>query len=206
MNTRTTLRLSAVIASVLFTIGYCVVIFVPGAGDTNKEKDFTDFYDSDGKMLVAFLLGIALVAGALALVWFFNEVRSRITDDALSRVGYTAAVIGASAAAIGGAILLAPIGVQQNSDSAFVGVPIAYTFDQAGLGVMLLVGMSSLALATALFSLGAKRARLVPSWAAWAGVMVAVAMLGSYIWLPGLLFPVWVLAFGLLLRSERPTA
>jgi hypothetical protein len=191
---------------VLFTIGYCVVLFVPGTGDNNKEKNFTDFYDSDGKMLVAFLMGIALVAGALALVWFFNEVKSRITDDALSRVGYTAAVIGASAAAIGGAILLAPIGVQQNSDSAFVGVAVAHTLDQAGLGVMLLVGMTALALATALFSLGAKRAGLLASWAGWAGVGVAVVMLGSYIWLPGLLFPVWVLAVGLLLRTEPPAA
>jgi hypothetical protein len=178
------------------------VILVPGAGDTNKDKDFTSFYDSDGKMLVAFLMGIALVAGTLALVWFFNELRSRLADDTLSRVGYTAAGVGAGAAAIGGAMLLGPIGVQQNSDSAFVGVPIAYTFDQAGLAVMLLVGMTSLALATALFSLGAVRARLVPSWAGWAGVVVAVVMLGSYIWLPGLVFPVWVLAFGLLLRTE----
>ncbi|MBI5289189.1 MAG: DUF4386 family protein [Chloroflexi bacterium] len=190
------------IASVLFTIGYCVVLVVPGAGDNHKEEDFTRFYGSDGKMLLAFLMGITLVAGALALVWFFNEVRSKLADDTLSHVGYTAAVIGASAAAIGGAILLAPIGVQQNSDSAFVGVAIAYTFDQAGLGVMLLVGMSSLALATALFSLTAGRARLLPSWAAWVGIVIAVVMLGSYIWLPGLLFPVWVLAFGMLLRSE----
>jgi hypothetical protein len=202
MNSKLTLRLSALVSSVLFTIGYCMVIVVPGAGDANKEKDFTDFYDSDAKMLVAFLMGIALVAGALALVWFVSEVRSRLADDTLSRVGYTGPVIGASAAAIGGAIMLAPTGVQQNSDAGFVGVAIAHTFDQAGLGVMLLLGMTSLALATALFSLGAKRARLLPPWAGWAGVVVAVVMLGSYIWLPGLIFPVWVLSFGLALRSE----
>jgi hypothetical protein len=202
MNSKLTLRLSALVSSVLFTIGYCTVIVVPGTGDNSKEKDFTEFYNSDGKMLVAFLMGIALVAGALALVWFFNEVRSRLADDTPNRVAYTSTVIGASAAAIGSAILLAPIGVQQNSDSDFVGVAIAHSFDQAGLGVMLLVGMTSLALATALFSLGAARARLLPSWAGWTGVIVSVVMLGSYIWLPGLLFPVWVLAFGMLLRSE----
>jgi hypothetical protein len=195
-----------VIGGALFTIGYCMALVVPGGGDANKEKDFTEFYSSDNKRLIAFLMGIALVAGALALVWFFNEVRSRLADDTLSRVGYTAAVLGASAAAIGGAILLAPAGVQQNSDADFVGIAIAHTFAQAGLGVMLLVGMTALALATALFSLGAKRAGLLPSWAGWAGVGVAVVMLGSYIWLPGLLFPVWVLAVGLLLRTEPPAA
>jgi len=202
MNANLTLRLSALLSSVLFTIGYCTVIIVPGAGAANNEKDFIDFYNSDGKMLVAFLVGITLMAGALALVWFFNEVRSRLADDTPNGVAYTSTVIGAGAVAIGTAILLAPIGVQQNSDSGFVGVAIAHTFDQAGLGVMLLVGMTSLAIATALFSLGAQRARLLPSWAAWIGVAVAVVMLGSYIWLPGLLFPVWVLAFGMMLRSE----
>ncbi len=206
MNSNLTLRLSALVSSVLFTIGYCTVILVPGTGDTNKEKDFTEFYDSDGKMVLAFLMAIALVAGGLALVWFFNEVRSRLADDTLIRVGYAAAVIGVTAAATGAAIVLAPIGVQQNSDSDFVGVAIAHTFDQAGLGVMLLVGMTSLALATALFSLGATRARLIPSWAGWTGAALAVVMLGSYVWLPGLVFPVWVLAFGLVLRSEPAAA
>lgn len=202
-----TLRLSAVVSSVLFTIGYCVVVIVPGAGGTIEEKDFTDFYASDNKRLGAFLMGVTLVIGALALVWFFNEVRSRVDGGSLSRVGYTAAVIGASAAAIGGLIMLAPTSVQvSNGDAAFVGVAIANTFAQAGLGVMLGLGMMSLALATALFSLGAKRARLLPSWAGWAGIVVAVLMLGSFMWLPGLLFPVWVLAFGLLLRSERLAA
>lgn len=198
-----TLRLSAVVSSVLFTIGYCVVVLVPGGGDATGEQDFADFYGSDGKRLAAYLMGVALVAGALALLWFFNEVRSRLADDALSRVGHTAAVVGASAAAIGGWILLAPTGVQiMDGDAVFVGAPIARTLAQAGLGVMLFMGMTSLALATALFSLGAKRGGLLPAWAGWAGVAVAVVMLGSFIWAPGLVFPVWVLAFGLLLRSE----
>ncbi len=197
------LRLSAVVSAVLFTIGYSIGLLIPGGGSGVTEQDFTDFYDSDGKKLVALFMGLALTAAALALVWFFDEARSRLADGALGRVGYTAAVIGASAAAIGGWIQFGPAAVQVfDADVPFVGVAIARSLSQAGASVMIGLGMMSLALTTALFSLGARRAGLLPSWAGPAGVVAAVLIVGSIIYLPGFIFPLWVLAFGLLLRPK----
>jgi hypothetical protein len=202
MASSTRLRLVALLAAVLFSVGYLVVLIIPGGGDV-KAKDFTDYYDSDGRMYVAMVLMIVMLAAAWALVWFFAEVKARLADDMLSRMAANVSLLGSGALVAGAAIMFGPTGVQFNSNADFVGVPIAQTFVQAGLGVMLLVAMSSLALATALVSISAHRQALVPRWLSIGGVVVAVLMLGSYIWLPGYIFPIWIVVFGLVGLRER---
>lgn len=194
------LRVSAVLAALLFSVGYLVVLMVPGGGDVT-DRDFTDFYDSDDRIFVSFLLYVVLLAAAWSIVWFFTEVKARLRDDLLSQAALAIALLGCGGLVIGGALLGAPGGVQMNSDAGFVGIPIAHTFAQAGLGVMLVVGMYSLALATALVSVAARRDALVPSWLSIAGIVIAVLMIGSFIWLPGYVFPLWILTFGLFVRS-----
>jgi hypothetical protein len=202
LSPRAKVLLSAVVAAALFTIGYFIAMVVPGGGRVTPEE-ITSFYAEEGNQSLTLMLAIALAAGSLALVWFFNELRARLPETTLTRVGYAAAIIGLVGLASGGAVLLAPIGVQLNSDADFVGVEIAHTFAQAGLGLMLLVGMYSLALATALFSVAFKRNDTVPSWLAIAGIVVAVLMIGSYVWGPGLVFPIWVLVVGGVGLRER---
>jgi hypothetical protein len=202
MTERTRLLVSAVVSGVLFGAGYCIVVLIPGGGDV-KDKDFTDFYDSDGKKMAALVLFFVLVAGCFSLVWFFNELRARLPDSIMTRTAGTVAAVGAAAVATGAGIMGGPLGAQQNSNSDFVGIPIAETFAQAGLGVMLVVGMYALALATVLVSLAARKASALPSWLSIGGVVVGVIMLGSYIWLPGLLFPIWVIVVGVVGFRER---
>ena len=71
------------------------------------------------------------------------------------------------------------------------------TLSQAGLGVELLGGMSLLAIATILLARAAKAAGVMAPWVATAGMVAGVIMLGSYIWLPGMVFPIWLLAVGI---------
>jgi hypothetical protein len=205
MDQRARLLVASVVSAVLFTAGYFIAVIVPGGGEVAPE-DFTQFYAEEGNQFLTLLFAFLLLAGALALVWFFNELRTRLPDGLLPRVGYGAAVIGLVGLAAGGAVMVAPMGVQLNSDAEFVGVEIAHTFAQAGLGLILLVGMVSLALATLLFSLTFREGDAVPSWLAIGGIVVAVLMLGSYIWVPGLLFPIWVVAVGVVGLPERRRA
>jgi hypothetical protein len=186
----------------LFGAGYFVVALIPGGGSV-KDKDFTNFYDSDGKKMAALVLFFVLVAGCLSVLWFFNELRARLPDSIMTRTAGTVAAVGAAAVATGAGIMGGPLGAQQNSNSDFVGIPIAETFAQAGLGVMLVVGMYALALATVLVSLAARKASALPSWLSIGGVVVGAIMLGSYIWLPGLIFPIWVIVVGVVGFRER---
>ncbi|MGI8925685.1 MAG: hypothetical protein ACR2HN_03435 [Tepidiformaceae bacterium] len=196
MDAITRFRVSALVAGIIFLAGYCIVLLIPGGGDVDAE-DFTDFYDSDGKRNLAFLLLIALVLGSLAMVWFFTELRTFLPAGALTSVGYASAMIGAALVIAGGGIMAAPLGVQMNSDSDFVGIPIAHTFAQAGLAVMLLGGMTAFLLATLLTSLALRAGNLVPQWVWIVGFVVAIVMLGSFIWAPGVVFPLWVILLGL---------
>jgi hypothetical protein len=205
MTSVTRLRVSAVLAALLFSVGYLVVLVVPGGGDVTAQ-DFTDYYDSDGRIYLAFVFSVVLLAASWSLVWFFTEIKALLGDGVLGRMAFSVSLVGSAALVAGVAIMFGPSGVQISSDAEFVGVPIAHTFAQAGLGVMLFVGMYSLALATALVSVAAHRQALVARWLSIGGVVVAILMIGSYIWLPGYIFPVWLLAFGVAGVRERPTA
>lgn len=204
MSSRARFVLASALAAVLFTFGYFMAVVVPGGGTATPE-DFTDFYSEEGNESLTLFFALGLVAGSLALAWFFNEVRTRLPDSLGSRVAWAAALIGLVGLAGGGALLAAPMGVQLNSDVEFVGVEIAHTFAQAGLGLMLGVGMYSLALATLLYSVAFRRSGVAPAWLGVVGILVAVLMLGSYVWFPGLLFPIWVLVVGAAgLRELQP--
>lgn len=154
---------SGTTAAVLFTIGYFIVVVIPGGGEVT-EQDFTDYYGGDPNFFSAFLLLLALLAGSLAMVWFFTELRVRLPNRPLAMTAYGVSLVGSGALAIGGAILFGPAGVQMNSEATFVGAPVAHTFAQAGLGIMLLIGMCSLALAVGLFSVALRRAEAAPTW------------------------------------------
>lgn len=205
MRTHSTVMISAIVAAVLFAIGYSIVAVIPGGGGATEE-DFTNFYGGDPSFFNTFLLLLALLAGCLALVWFFSELRARLPEQVLSRTAYGASLVGAAALAIGGAILFGPAGVQMNGDAAFVGAPVAHAFAQAGLAVMLGIGMYSLALAVGLYSFALRRANMAPMWLSIGGMAVAVLLLGSYIWLPGYLLVIWILVVGLIGLRRDPAA
>ena len=201
MNAKTSLRVSAVVSGLLFAAGYFIVVVIPGGGNVS-ERSMTNFYNSDGRKLTAMALFFVLIAGCLAMIWFFNELRAQLPDTVLTRTASTIAVVGLAAVAIGAGILGAPAGALQNSDFAFVGAPTAEAFSQAGLGVMLGFGMYALAAATVLMSVAARKSAAFPGWLSIAGMGAGVIMLGSYIWLPGLIFPIWVIALGLVGARE----
>ena len=88
--------------------------------------------------------------------------------------------------------------MQTNSLTApFVGIPIANTFVQAGVGATFVVGMYSLLVVTVLVSVALRRSALVPSWLSVFGFITAVVMLGSYMLIPALIFPIWLIVLGI---------
>ena len=126
-----------------------------------------------------------------------------------SRIGYAAAVVGVVAVPAGAAIMLGPSGAHTQGSNAsntdFVGIPIALSFAQAGLILMLGVGMTGFALATLMMSLAARRGAL-PNWLVVVGVVLAVVTLGSFIWVPGYAFLIWVLIVGIVVGIGDDTA
>ena len=196
---------AGVTAGVLFAVGYLVSGLIPGGGGVS-ESDFADFYDSDARRRTALLLAFVLIAGCLAMVWFFTELRSRLPGGTLTSTAHAIAIVAAALASGGGAIMFGPAGVQLNSEGEFVGVNVAHAIAQSGLGVLLGGGMYSFAVALILFGVAFRRAPGVPGWFGIATIAAGVLLFGSYIWIPGFLLPIWAIVAGFVLRSAPERA
>ena len=182
---------AGIAAAVLFVAGYLIGAVLPGGGTTDP-KDITDFYAGNGPN-AALLLSIVLAFGGMCVIWFLTSLAARLNDGIGTRVGYALGLIGVALLVAGAFIMAGPSGATVFSDSDPVDVPTAIAFAQSGLGVMLAGGMFTLAVATIVLSLAARGSDDYPTWLVWVGVVVGVLMFGSIIWLPGLLFAVWLL-------------
>lgn len=204
MNPRKRLLISAILGAVLMTVGFLGTAFlIPGSGSPT-DLDFTNFYASTSKVMLVFWSVIVLAAAGWCLVWFFNELRSRLPDGTLSKTAYSIAIIGIAALVIGAGIESGPAGVQINSSTgSFVGVPVAHTFAQAGLGAMIEAGIFSLLVATVLFSIALKQSALVPSWVPIFGYICALLMISSFILVGAFFFPVWLIVLGIVGVKQR---
>ena len=57
--------------------------------------------------------------------------------------------------------------------------------------------MYLLAISTILLARAARTTRLLAPRVATAGIAAGVIMFGSYIWMPGMIFPIWLLVVGI---------
>ena len=199
---RNRLNVAGVLAGIVFAAGLFSIFTLPGGGSVT-DRQFTDFYNSSGRRITAMLLYFALVAGSLLMAWFYGELRRSIASGSLADYAERIAWLGAAATIIGGAIALGPVGVQINSGNSFVGIPIAHTFAQAGLLVLIGGGIYSFAVATFLMWLHAGRTASAPRWQTVSGRVVAVLLLASYVAAPAILLPIWTIVVGLSSRRAQ---
>jgi hypothetical protein len=193
-------RIAAVTAALVFTVGFAGFLFLgPPGGGTTAAKDVVDYYHSTGSVVTGMVFGYVQVAGCLLLIWFFNELRSRLADTMLTRVALTFAIVGSALIVAGTGIMLGPSGVRLFTGSsfaggAFVGVPAAITAGQSGLWVLLFGGVYPIGAAIVLLSLAALRQQAaLPRWLAIAGLVIGVLLVASLVGTPALLLAIWLL-------------
>lgn len=195
--------IAGITAGVVFAVGFLSVLLIPGLGGTSKTKNFTDFYNSSGRRGGATILAFVLLVGCWLMIWFFTELRTRVTPSVRSELAYRSSVVGAALVIAGAAIELGPTMVQTNSDNAtFVGIPIAHTFAQAGAGTAI-AGMFSFALAVLLFGLDFRRTPM-PGWVSAFSIVIAVLLISSFFGVGAYLLPVWTIVVGIAARQTEP--
>jgi hypothetical protein len=200
---------SGIVAPVLFAAGAIMVSSAPGGGSGTTLKDFADFYSSSGKRSVVLIGAYVLTIGCLAMVCFFTALHRRIAvggDDLLAEVGHKSALLGLAVIAVSGALLGAPAAVQTYGDGKFVGVSVAHAFAEAGFCALLVPGMLGVTVGVFTLARAGRRTGSIPGWLGIAGMVTAVLLLASLLWLPMMLFPIWVLIVGVATFRKTPAS
>jgi len=197
MTARTRLLIRALVEEVEFGAGFSAAAVIPGAGSASAT-DLTRYYNSDSRMSLAQVLTIVLVVGCLAMIWFFNELNSRLEQGMLTRVAFSAALFGIVCSIAGLAIMVGPTVALQGgpADAKFVGVDTAYAFAQGGLWLLLGGGFTAFALSALLYTVAAMREGVVAKPFYIACYVLVFITLGSFFLIPGYGFIVWVAVMG----------
>ena len=192
---------------VLFIVG---VILAVGGGqpDNDSAPDVISAYYKDSGHRDRISIGWVLVVLAIFFfLWFLSSLRQtlrRLDGDgfltALATIG------GALYATLALAAISVDMAIRTMSDDTFQDTVYPDLIHAAGdLGYVLHssggIGAGSMMIAA---SLAARRARVVPSWAGWVGVVAGVLALGSIFFFPQFLIAVWVLVVGTLLFRATP--
>jgi hypothetical protein len=194
----------------LFVVGW--LVSTGGVPDSDAPlADWVDWMTDSGSGAMALLSAYLLILAAIAFVVFAAGLVRRIRDAQGDGSLTASIVLGLS---ILGSALLASGGIAVNTG------PIQRLFDDSvpdptdiqvfiqiqSLGFGLALVGSALSVAAIIAIASASLRATVPRWFTMIGYVAAVVMLGSVMFLPMVVFPVWVLiASILMLRGTSRT-
>ncbi len=204
MSTRTAFRASGALTGVLLLAGLLCFFAFPGGGELDRTA-VTDFYTSGGVAQDLVMLSAPLLLlASWAATWFLLEWRALLPEQSrLGEVALSVARTGAVVVAAGAAVAIGPLEVQKIAGGDFVGIPIATTLAQSGLGVMV-IGFFSWGLALVLLGVASRRAGVLAPGSARAAIVVGVLQVLDVVFSPVVLVPLLLLLIGL--RGVRTTS
>lgn len=193
------------VTGVLYAVLIAVALFSGGSAETDEE--LLAFYAERSNRIGDFVLFFLLAAAALCLLGFAAKVQERLAQA--RQAGTAARLVGVSAI-VSATLLLA---------TASVWVSISAVYTQEGFQLdpnsarlvgsigygLFTASMMSAGLLAASLAAASRRAGLLPSWIVWSGFVTAAALVAAYVFLPILLFLLWIVAASvvLLVRPVR---
>jgi hypothetical protein len=193
---------------VLFVIG--VLLIYNGTPDSSSAPGKIIAYYSDSGHRDRINIGWVLAGlGYFFFLWFLSALRQSIRrleveDGFLTGLATMGGVVYASLSL---AALAVETGIRTMSDDTYhhqVYPGLIHAADDAGwvLHASGGVGLAAMIIAA---SLAALRARAVPTWAGWLGIVVGILALGLIIFFPWFLAAIWILvvSIGLFLGASR---
>jgi hypothetical protein len=190
--------LTGVLFVVLTIVSFLIMGDPPDADDPVREV--VDFWaDHEGQAIFGALLG---ALGAVALIFFGASLRRTIrrSEDGGGIL---------SVAALGGAIVAAA-GIGVDSAFRFALGDLAEDVDPITIHTLnavwstfffpMVIGMATLILAT---SLAALRARFIPVWLAWIGIVLCVVFFTPLGFISFLVSGLWILVVSILLWRQE---
>jgi hypothetical protein len=200
--------LGGILYVVLFIIGTILLFDGAPDGDASPAKVIAYYSDSGhrDKISVGWVLS---GLGVFFFLWFLSSLRRTVRrhegDDgfltALTTIG------GVVYASLAFAALAVNMGIRTMSDDTFnhqVFPGLIHAANDASYVLHATGGAGASAMIIAA-SLAAMRARAVPSWAGWLGIVAGILALASIVFFPQAAIAIWILVVsgGLFVRGER---
>jgi hypothetical protein len=196
---------------VLFVVG--IILIFNGEPDSGSAPAKIVAYYSDSGHRDRINIGWLLAGlGLVGFLWFVGALRQTIRrlegDDGLLS---TLTMIGGTVyAALSLAAIAVNTGIRTMSDDTYhhqVFPGLIHAADDAGW-VLHASGGAGAATMIVAASLAGMRARAVPAWAGWLGVVAGILSLGLVVFFPWFVLAIWVLvvSIGMFVRAGRSSA
>ncbi len=195
--------------------GICAVLFVvflfvgatlglDSPDNDAPDQEWIDYVNDDSKLVMNIVGGyLMVIAGILFLVFLvamYRRLRSaEDADTGLPLIMLISGTAWAIALMIGAIIIQTVPGGIKLGTATPASAETARWMPQAGFAVMLVVGGLCAALMSAVMSVLIIRTKALPAWLAYLGFVAALAMLAAAIFLPVILFVLWVLVLGIVM-------
>jgi hypothetical protein len=174
------------------------------------EDEITAWFD-DSANQSSLILGLNLVAvSSIAFLWFVAVIRRRLgdlEDRFFGTVFFGSAIVYVAIWLVGGAVLAGPAVATTTLDSGSASEASASLAAGIGAALLLVVAPRVQAVFVLTTSTLILRSRVLPSWLAIVGYVIAVAMFVFPLVMEplGLGFPTWVFVVSIVIFLYRPT-
>jgi len=196
------------IYAVLAVVAVSLLSRYPSLDQT--EEEITAWFDHSANQS-SLIIGLNLVAvSSIAFLWFVAVTRRRLgdlEDRFFGTVFFGSAIVYVAIWLVGGAVLAGPAVATTTLDAGSVSEASASLAAGIGAGLLLVVAPRVQAVFVLTTSTLILRSRVLPSWLAVVGYVIAVVMFVFPLVVEpvGLGFPTWVFVVSIVIFLHRPT-
>lgn len=188
------------IGGLVFVVGAIVGLVLLGTPDPDAaDSEWADYFSDSGNRVQLVAAGYLWIISGLGFLVFAWGLRERLHrgERAITSMLLPIATVVAVAFAIAGVAIAVVAGSVEFADAALPSGEISRMFEQIGLATLLLPGMLSAALFTALAGIVVMRGDVFPRWVGVSAFVCAVVLLFSPLFFPAVAILLWVLAVSL---------
>jgi hypothetical protein len=173
---------------------------------TGTQAQVVSYYSSGGNQhrqmlaLVIFVIGIACLLGFL--VTLRERLSAALGDSGVPTLALVAGVVSASLWLVAVCCMVAPAFMADDTGGATLSLTAYRVFNDLGFACWMMAGMLSSVViwSTAAVAL---RTSILPRWFAWVSIVAGVLVLASFMFIPALLYWVWLIAASALLQWRK---
>lgn len=186
--------------SVLFVVGFAAMGNVPD--NTGPASKIDAFYASSTKRTEAILQSFVVILAGLSFIWMLSRLYGTLRtaldgESSLPLLAFASGLAFVVIALVGEVISVAGVYDMTFGQAAQPRADVLGILPQVGYSLVLVAGAACALVFTLATALAVLRTAVFPRWVGWTGLVTAVILLGSPMFMPILVFPLWILAMSI---------